>query len=112
MLFLGVSTSFPEMIVSFAALRAGSVNMAVGNILGSNLFDVFLLPLMDLLSRTPILGSMTPGQMAATAVAVAVSAVVVIGIYVKKNTARRLNWDTSLIFTIGLLGFVLIYFMK
>jgi len=112
MLFLGVSTSFPEMIVSFAALRAGSPNMAVGNILGSNMFDVFLIPLMDALSRSPILGGMTSGQMAATVVAFLVTAVAVTALYVKKDARLRINWDTSLIFIVGFIGFVILYFLK
>ncbi|MEA3489315.1 MAG: hypothetical protein U9R44_03105 [Candidatus Omnitrophota bacterium] len=111
-LFLGLSTSFPEMIVSFTALRAGSVNMAVGNILGSNLFDVFIIPFLDGLCGAPILGILTSGQMIATVVAVLISLIAVIGLFVKRDTSRRINWDTGLIFTVGLAGFVLLYFIR
>ncbi|MFH1306000.1 MAG: hypothetical protein ABIH74_06340, partial [Candidatus Omnitrophota bacterium] len=54
-LLLGAATSLPEIIVSFAALKASSVDMAVGNILGSNMFDVCIIPLLDVLSESPIL---------------------------------------------------------
>jgi cation:H+ antiporter len=111
-LFLGVATSFPEMIVSFAALRAGSINMAVGNILGSNLFDIFIIPLLDALSKRPILGLMTAGQIMVTAVVILISAVAVLGLFCKRDTSRKVSWDTVLIFAIGFFGFMLLYFVK
>ncbi len=110
-LLLGFATSLPEIIVSFAALRAASVDMAVGNILGSNMFDVLIIPFTDVLIRKPILGLLSIGQILATGVVVLLSAIVVLGFLVKKETSRRINWDTGLIFAIGLLGFVIIYYV-
>jgi cation:H+ antiporter len=46
-LFLAVSTSLPEIAVSLAAIKLGSVDMAVGNLLGSNIFNMFILFLND-----------------------------------------------------------------
>lgn len=50
-IFLGFSTSLGEIIVSVSALRLGSVNMAIGNILGSNFFDTMIIPLCDIAFR-------------------------------------------------------------
>lgn len=111
-LFLGLATSLPEIIVSFAALRAGSVDMAVGNILGSNLFDVCIVPFLDVLTKKPILGMLTLGQVMATVVALVLCGIAVLGLYVKRDTTRKAGWDTVLIFTVGLIGFVLLYFVK
>jgi cation:H+ antiporter len=111
-LFLGLATSFPEMIVTFAALRAGSIDMAVGNIFGSNLFDTLIIPVLDALSKTPILGILTAGQMAGTAVAVLMTACAVLAVYTKRDTSRRVNWDTGLIFAIGFIGFMILYFVR
>src|SRR5487761_2271911 len=47
-LFLAASTSFPEIAVSFTAVRAGYVDMAVGNLLGSNIFNILILSIDDL----------------------------------------------------------------
>ena len=111
-LLLGFATSLPEIIVSFAAIRAASIDMAVGNILGSNLFDLCIVPFLDLLTEKPILGILTAGQVTATVLAVGLSAIAVIGLYVRKDTSRRINWDTGLIFIVGFLGFVILYFVK
>jgi len=111
-LLLGLATSLPEIIVSFAALRAGSVDMAVGNILGSNLFDVCIIPFLDVLSKRPILGMLTPGQMTATVLVLLLSVVAVLGLFLKRDTTRRIGWDTGLIFAMGFAGFVLLYFVR
>ena len=38
---VALGTSLPELIVSIVAVRAGNAEMAVGNILGSNIFNIF-----------------------------------------------------------------------
>ncbi|MFH1305261.1 MAG: hypothetical protein ABIH74_02520, partial [Candidatus Omnitrophota bacterium] len=111
-LLLGAATSLPEIIVSFAALKASSVDMAVGNILGSNMFDVCIIPLLDVLSESPILGMLTAGQILATVFALALAIIVVAGLFIKKDASRRIGWDTGLVFAVGLAGFVLLYFIK
>ncbi|MCK4851586.1 MAG: hypothetical protein KAS86_00585 [Candidatus Omnitrophica bacterium] len=111
-LLLGFATSLPEIIVSFVALRAGSVDMAVGNILGSNLFDVCIIPLLDILTASPILGLLSAGQMISTVVAFVLSAIVVLGFLMRRETSSRINWDTGAIFAIGFLGFVIICYVR
>ena len=111
-LFLGIATSLPEIIVSFAALRMGSIDMAVGNILGSNLFDVCIIPLLDALSRRPILGFMTSAQLTATVIVTILALITVIGLFSKRDTKGKMGWDTVLIFAVGSLGFVLLYYLR
>ena len=47
-LLVAASTSLPEMVVSIAAVRMGSIDLAVGNLLGSNIFNMFILAIDDL----------------------------------------------------------------
>lgn len=47
-LLLAASTSLPEIVVSISAVRMGSIDIAVGNLFGSNIFNVFTLALDDL----------------------------------------------------------------
>jgi cation:H+ antiporter len=46
--FLGAATSLPEVAVVVAALRQGAYDLAVGNLLGSNCFNMLILPMLDL----------------------------------------------------------------
>ena len=47
-LFIAAATSLPELIVTISALRMGSADMAVGNLLGSNLFAILVIALDDI----------------------------------------------------------------
>ncbi len=45
---LSVVTSLPELLAAWAAVRIGALDMAVGNLLGSSVFNMFALGLADL----------------------------------------------------------------
>lgn len=46
-LFVAFATSVPELATTWGALRIGAIDMAFGNLLGSNLFDVLILVVDD-----------------------------------------------------------------
>ncbi len=50
-LFLAISTSLPELVISIASVRMGFLEMAVGNVLGSNLFNLLILFAADVAMR-------------------------------------------------------------
>ena len=54
-LFLALSTSLPELVIACSCLRYGSADMAVGNIIGSNSFNLLILCLGDLLLKEELL---------------------------------------------------------
>ena len=55
-LLVGVTTSFPEMAATISAVRIGALDLAVGNIFGSNAFNMCVLLAMDLAYRSgPVL---------------------------------------------------------
>jgi cation:H+ antiporter len=47
-LLVGFTTSFPEVAATVAAVRLGAIDLAVGNIFGSNAFNMCVLLFMDL----------------------------------------------------------------
>ncbi len=47
-IFLALATSLPEIVVSITAIKLGAVSMAVGNILGSNFFNVSIIGISDI----------------------------------------------------------------
>ena len=48
-LLLGIATSLPEVTSCFALAKIGNFNATIGNILGSNLFNLFILVIADIL---------------------------------------------------------------
>ena len=110
-LFLAASTSLPEIAVSLAAIRMGTLDLAVGNLLGSNLFNIFILALDDLFyTKGHILKDADPANMISVFGTIIMSAVVIIGLTYHSPTKRfRLAWDAILIFLIYLVNMVLLY---
>ncbi len=50
-LLLAGATSLPEVLTTISSLSQGVPNLAAGNLMGSNLFNMFLLAILDLLNR-------------------------------------------------------------
>lgn len=50
-LFVAFATSVPELATTLGAMRIGAIDMAFGNLLGSNLFDVLILVVDDFAYR-------------------------------------------------------------
>ena len=60
--FLAATTSLPETAVMFAAVRAGAYALAVGNLLGSNCFNMVILLVLDIVDGPgSILAQAEPG---------------------------------------------------
>lgn len=75
-LFVAAATSLPELAVTVSAVRMGALDLAIGNLLGSNLFDVVILAIDDLLFlEGPILGHVSPLHAMTVFAAIAMSAV-------------------------------------
>jgi cation:H+ antiporter len=110
-LFLAVSTSLPEIAVSVAAVRAGSIDLSVGNLLGSNLFNVFILAIDDIFyTRGHLLKDASDVHILSVFSTLVMTAVVIMGLIFSANGKRfRMAWDSILIFTIYFLNLVLLY---
>ncbi len=54
---LGMATSLPEMSVTISAVRLGAIDMAVGNVFGSNMFNEIIVFFADLFGKASILSA-------------------------------------------------------
>lgn len=50
-IFLAISTSLPELVISISSVRMGFLDMAVGNVLGSNMFNLLIIFAADVAMR-------------------------------------------------------------
>lgn len=110
-LFLAVSTSLPEVAVSYAAIRMGAIDMAVGNLLGSNIFNVLILAIDELVySKGFLLKDASRLNMLSVFSVILMSAVVIIGLSYRAEGKRyKLAWDAAVIFLIYVVNIVLLY---
>lgn len=90
-LFVAAATSMPELSVAITALRIGQVDMAVGSILGSNMFNMVMLAVDDVAYRSgPLLSAVSPVHATTVFVALAMSGLV-IGALVTRTRTRVLG---------------------
>jgi cation:H+ antiporter len=60
-LFVSIATTLPELAVTVSALRLGALDLAIGNLLGSNLFNLMLVAIDDLFFLPgPLLSFVSP----------------------------------------------------
>lgn len=79
-LLVAAVTSAPEAVVTISALRIGALDMAIANLLGSNLFDIVILAVDDLFySQGPLLAHVESSHALTAFTAVMMSALVMAG---------------------------------
>src|SRR4030042_3099580 len=94
-IFIALSTSLPELVVCITAVKIDAVDLAIGNIFGSNIFNVFILAVDDLFFvRGPILSLVNPNHIISALFAVIMTAVAVIGLMYRAEKKYFLAWDS------------------
>ncbi len=105
-IFLAISTSLPEVVVSFGAARMGAFDMAVGNVLGSNVFNLAILFPADIgLRGGSLLHYASPTHLVAAAMVLMLSAVAVCSLMIRtKKSFARIGFDVWVMVLIYVVG--------
>jgi len=93
--FMALVTTLPEMAVTVGALRLGALDMAIGNLLGSNLFNVFILAVDDAFyTRGPLLVAASPVHLGTTVTALVMTGLVIVGLVMRPEgrVLRVTSW--------------------
>jgi cation:H+ antiporter len=98
-LFVAITTSLPEIVVSISAVRIGAIDLGVANILGSNLFNLLILGLDDVWYRNgPLLSDVGPSHGVAVLAIVVMKGLFLTGLTYRVMTKRfAVAWDTAAI---------------
>lgn len=78
--FVALITSLPEAITTFSALRMGFTDMAIGNILGSNTFNMVMFIALDLTYGKPLLSSIDKIHAITASAVILVTCVALLGL--------------------------------
>jgi cation:H+ antiporter len=111
-IFVAFATSMPEITVAIAAVRLGAPNMAVSNLLGSNLFNMAILVPEDLLYRAgPILRDVDPTHTMSAMSAMTMTGVAMVALLVRpqKRPFARLSAVGAILISIYLLNAYVLY---
>ncbi|GKW47505.1 MULTISPECIES: sodium:calcium antiporter [unclassified Planococcus (in: firmicutes)] len=102
---IAATTSLPEAISVFVALRLNNVNMAVGAILGSNIFNMIILAISDpVYTAGPILSAVSGAHMIIALGVLAMSLLTIYALTQKKTLS-------STVYSVPSILMVIIYFV-
>jgi cation:H+ antiporter len=114
--FIGTSlvaivTSLPEMVTAFAAVRMGAFDLAVGNLFGSNAFNMGILFFADVAYRKgPLLGAVNDAHAVTALVSILLMSVGIMGIiYRAEKRFFFVEPDSALMIMGYLIGMGLIF---
>lgn len=114
-LFLAASTSFPEMAVSFGALRSGNFDMAVGNLLGSNIFNILILAIDDIFyTKGHLLKQASDINIVSVFSVIIMTAIAIAGFAFHKREKKKflLATDTFLILCVYIINLLILYHLN
>jgi cation:H+ antiporter len=111
-LFVASATSLPELVVTIAAVRFGAINLAIANLLGSNLFDVLILALDDIFYLPgPLFSHVSPAHVASAMSGVVMSGLVIVSLLYRpvRRVFRVVGWTSLGLFMIYLLNAYVVF---
>ena len=104
-LLLAFTTSLPEIAVSFAAMRMGATDMAIANMIGSNLFNMTIIPIDDLLYlKGPVLAAVSGGHLITALAVMLMTIIFIAGLRFKPRRFLRLSWFNCAVIVLFLLS--------
>lgn len=113
-IFIAISTSLPEVVVSVAAVKMGAVDLAIGNLFGSNIFNILILAIDDIFFiKGPLLSFVNPNHTISALSAIAMTAIAVIGLtYRAERKPLFLAWDSIGILFVYVVNLMLLYMLR
>jgi cation:H+ antiporter len=114
-LLLGISTSLPEITASLTAVRIGAIDLAIGNVLGSNLFNVTLLAVYDVFDGGANLWAvMSNANALGLIIAMMMTAVVIVSLIYRASpkTPWRVSWDGAALIAMYLGAMTALYILS
>lgn len=111
---LALATSLPELVAAVAAVRIGAHDLAVGNLFGSNCFNMFSLVMADVAYRPgPVLAAVDPSQSVAATSAILLMALALAAlVHGTETRVSRLEPDAVLLLVAYLGGLYAIWSVR
>jgi cation:H+ antiporter len=111
-LLIAGATSVPELVVTISAFRLGAVDMAIGALLGSNLFDILIVAIDDIAyAKGPLLSSVSPAHAISAFAGVIMSGIFIVALLYRPETRFRgtVGWVSLSLLVVYLFSSYAIY---
>lgn len=113
-LLIAGATSLPELVVTVSALRFGAVDMAIANLLGSNLFDVVIIGIDDLAYQEgALLADISPAHAVSAFAAVIMSGLFIVAVLYRPSAriGGAVGWVSIWLLVVYLFSAYAIYLL-
>jgi cation:H+ antiporter len=113
-IFIAMTTSLPELVVSIAALRIDATDLVFGNLFGSNLFNMAILALDDVFYlKGPILADASHAHLVSANAAMVMTSIAVIGLTYRVSKKHFLfAWDSMAILAVYGVAVLIIFAVR
>jgi cation:H+ antiporter len=110
-LLVGISTSLPELSTITAAIRLKRHEMAIGDILGSNIFNLLLIFLADVVyTGEPVLNYAGRFEIVAALLGILMTGILLLGLLERRDrTILRMGYDSAALIAVFLGGVGILY---
>ena len=110
-LLLAATTSLPEAVAGLAAIRLNALDLAVSNVFGSNIFNIAILGICDLVYPGNLWANISGVHIFTAVVAMVMTSVAVVGLIYRaaRPTKIYITWDGLTLVTLYIGGMYVIY---
>jgi cation:H+ antiporter len=107
---VALSTSLPEVTTTLAAVRRGAFDLAIGNIFGSNIFNMAVLAVVDLFQAGSLTTALSPSHALTAAWVILITAAAMMSLlYRAEKRYWLLEPDATLIILMVLTAWITVY---
>jgi cation:H+ antiporter len=109
---VALATSLPEVVTTRTAVKMGAYDMAIGNILGSNAFNIAIIPAVDLFFDGPLLASISSTHSVTAAAVILITGVAAMGLlYRAEKRYFFFEPDAALVIVLSIASLGLVYWI-
>jgi cation:H+ antiporter len=107
---VAIATSLPELVASITAIRVGAFDLVVGNVFGSNAFNMVLFAALDAVHEGPLFAAANPAHAASAFAVILATVIAVLGqLYSLERRSRVIEPDAVLMLLVLGGAFLLVF---
>ena len=113
-ILLAFATSVPEIVVSIQAVRMGAIDLAIGGIFGSNLFDLLIVAIEDVAYLDgPILAAVSNEHVLTVVSALAMTGIAIVGLCSRPQARvfKVMSWASLGLLAVGLFSALVLFML-
>ncbi|MDI6890772.1 MAG: hypothetical protein QMC83_07545 [Thermodesulfovibrionales bacterium] len=113
-ILIAISTTLPESVVSISAVKIGAIDLAIGNLFGSNIVNILILAIDDIFFiKGPIFSFVNLNHIIPALSAITMTTIAIIGLTYHAGKKRLfLAWDSIGIILVYVVNLMLLYMLR